>query len=60
VKRKPGDYVRFAFLPATCNPTPLRVAVVLPNGMLMLEGKSGIYASHFFVAVDPPPESKAA
>jgi hypothetical protein len=52
---KPGDYVRFAALPADCNPRPLRVSVVFPNGMLMIYGKEGIYAASLFVAVPPPP-----
>jgi|FreactTroBogLake_1042271.scaffolds.fasta_scaffold81350_2 hypothetical protein len=49
-----GDYVRFRNLPADCQPTPLLVTLVLPNGMIRLLDKSGYYAAYLFVVVDPP------
>jgi hypothetical protein len=49
-----GDYVRFRALPADCKPTPIRVTLVLKNGMIRLLDKPGYYAAHLFVVVDPP------
>ena len=49
-----GDWVRFRHLPADCEPTPLLVTLVLKNGMIRLLDRSGYYAAHLFVVVDPP------
>lgn len=49
---KPGDYVRFAFLPADSLALPKRVSAVRPDGSLALEGKEGYYAAYLFVVVD--------
>ena len=55
-----GDYVRFRNLPANCEPSPIRVTLVLKNGMIRLLDRSGYYAAHLVVVVDPPKERKTA
>lgn len=52
-----GNYVRFAPLPETCKPRPLRVTAVTPNGMLKFEGHEGVYAPQLFVVVEKPHEA---
>ncbi len=55
-----GDYVRFRNLPANCELSPIRVTLVLKNGMIRLLDRSGYYPAHLFVVVDPPKERKTA
>jgi hypothetical protein len=54
-----GDYVRLRALPADCEPTPILVTLVLTSGMIRLLDRSGYYAAHLFVVVDPPQEKSA-
>jgi hypothetical protein len=49
-----GKYVRFAYLPAGCKPTPRRVTGTTRHGMIRLEGWVGDFAPHLFEVVDQP------
>lgn len=51
-----GQWVRFAHLPQTTHPMPIRVIASTSNGMVQLEGRSGHYAPKLFVVVKPPAE----
>lgn len=50
---EPGDFVRLATLPSGCEPTPIAVTGVSPNGMIRLLGQ-GWFQPYLLVRVDPP------
>lgn len=45
-----GDYVRFRYLPRDCEPTPIRVSAVAPNGMILLLNR-GWFQQHLLKRV---------
>jgi hypothetical protein len=49
-----GEYVRFRHLPKDCEPKPLRVRDVLPNGMVLLDQWTGQFRMDLFVRVPAP------